>query len=98
MVLTEALARGLPVISTTGGAIPYTVPDDVGILVAPGDDVALADAIRDVLSDSHAGTSCRTRRENLASASRRYASCLPDWDEATDTFSGAVLALVRQMK
>jgi glycosyltransferase involved in cell wall biosynthesis len=98
MVLTEALARGLPVISTTGGAIPYTVPDDVGILVAPGDDVALADAIRDVLSDSHAGASCRTRRENLASASRRYASCLPDWDEATDIFSGAVLALVRQMK
>ena len=98
MVLTEAMARGLPVISTTGGAIPYTVPNKVGILVAPGDDVALADAIRDVLSDSRAGASCRTHRENLASASRRHASLLPNWDAATDTFAGAVLALVRQVK
>ena len=98
MVLTEAMARGLPVISTTGGAIPYTVPKKVGILVVPGDEVALADAIRDVLSDSHPGASCRTRREKLASASRSHALRLPNWDVATETFAGAVLDLVRQVK
>ena len=37
MVLAEALARGLPVISTSAGAIPDTVLDDAGLLVPAGD-------------------------------------------------------------
>ena len=51
MVLTEALARALPIVSTTAGAIPETVPDGAGLLVPPGDPAALADAICAVLSD-----------------------------------------------
>ena len=49
MVLTEALARGLPVVSTTGGAIPETVPSDAALLAPPGDDRALAEAIGSLL-------------------------------------------------
>ncbi|MYD85853.1 MAG: glycosyltransferase, partial [Acidobacteria bacterium] len=49
MVLTEALVRGLPVVSTTGGAIPHTLPGDAALLVPPGDDAALASALGSLL-------------------------------------------------
>ncbi len=41
----EAMACGVPVISTTGGALPEVV-GDCGLLVPPGDGLALARAIR----------------------------------------------------
>jgi glycosyltransferase involved in cell wall biosynthesis len=40
----EAMACGVPVISTTGGALPEVVAD-AGLLVPPGDAQALASAI-----------------------------------------------------
>ncbi len=51
IVLAEAMAAGLPVISTTSSAIPEVVGDD-GILVPPKDVRALAEAITQMLSDS----------------------------------------------
>jgi glycosyltransferase involved in cell wall biosynthesis len=44
----EAMACGVPVISTTGGALPEVV-GDAGILVPPGDADALGGAIRHLL-------------------------------------------------
>ncbi|MGD9332785.1 MAG: glycosyltransferase family 4 protein [Desulfobacterales bacterium] len=44
----EAMACGIPVISTTGGALPEVV-GDAGILVPPRDPRSLADAIQDLL-------------------------------------------------
>lgn len=44
----EAMACGVPVISTTGGALPEVV-GDAGVLVPPGDPDALAAAIADLL-------------------------------------------------
>jgi len=46
MALLEAMARGLPVISTFAGGIPELVRNEEhGLLVAAGDKVALADAV-----------------------------------------------------
>lgn len=86
MALTEALARGLPVVSTTGGAIPHTVPDGAGVLVAPGDEAALAGALRGLLEDGE-------RRDALRAGARAHAASLPDWAESVDAFAGAVRAL-----
>src|SRR5262245_665359 len=52
VALMEAMALGLPVISTRVSGIPELVVDGVsGLLVAPGDAVALADAIERLLKD-----------------------------------------------
>jgi len=86
MALSEALARGLPVVSTTAGAIPDTVPRDTGILVPPGDDEALATALDDLLSDA-------SLRRRFATAARQYVSTLSDWDQAAASFAAALAAL-----
>ncbi len=89
MALADALARGLAVVSTTGGAIPHTVPADAGVLVTPGDDTALADALHRLLVEPDGVA----RRGVLASAARRHARALPDWPEAARRFAAAVVAL-----
>lgn len=103
MVLTEALARGLPVVSTTGGAIPDTVASEAALLTPPGDDLALARAIGSLLDpDEPAGAAARRgsagagaqRRAALAAAARRQAARLPDWDAAVRTFEQQLLSLV----
>jgi glycosyltransferase involved in cell wall biosynthesis len=47
-VIGEAMATGLPVISTTIAGIPEIVPEGAGFLVPPGDSAALADAIEQI--------------------------------------------------
>ena len=89
MALADALARGLPVVSTTGGAIPHTVPGDASLLVPPGDDEALAESLRSLLADE-AGA---RRRAELAAAARRHALGLPDWTQAAQAFAEAMLEL-----
>lgn len=95
MVLTEAMARGLPVVGTTGGAVPHVVPASAGLLVPPGDADALAGALRKLLADAPAETPGRAadRRRRMAAAARRHAANLPDWDQAAGAFAGAVAEL-----
>ena len=89
MAFAEALARGLPVVGTTGGAIPHTVPADAGVLVAPGDEDTLADTLRRLLVEPGGAE----RRGSLAAAARRHAGELPDWSEAASRFAEAIVAL-----
>jgi glycosyltransferase involved in cell wall biosynthesis len=46
----EAMAAGVPVVTTTAGALPEVV-GDAAVLVEPGDSDALAHALERVLSD-----------------------------------------------
>ncbi len=55
-VIMEAMATGLPVVSTRIGGIPeMVVENETGFLVSPGDVVVLADAIEKVTSDQSLG-------------------------------------------
>jgi glycosyltransferase involved in cell wall biosynthesis len=80
MAYVEALSRGLPVIGTTAGAIPDTVPDQAGVLVPPGDVSALAEALRSVVADADL-------RRRLSDAASEAARLLPSWRQ-----SGAIFA------
>lgn len=86
MALAEALAHGLPIISTTAGAIPDTVPANTGLLVPPGDEAALAEALLQI-------TSCPELRQRLAAGARAARHTLPDWPTTCDRFAAALAAI-----
>jgi glycosyltransferase involved in cell wall biosynthesis len=91
MVVTEALARAIPVVGTDvhgvseaiGRAPDGTVP---GLLVPPGDAPALAAALREWLTD--AGL-----RQRLRTAARARRETLPDWQETARHLTGVLNAV-----
>jgi len=63
--ILEAMARGLPVVSTTLASVQEAISDDRhGLLVTPRDPTALADALQRLLSD-------RSLRGRLGRAARK---------------------------
>jgi glycosyltransferase involved in cell wall biosynthesis len=80
MAYAEAIAHGLPVIGTNGGAIPDTVPPDAGLLVPSGDIPALATALRRVIGDNDL-------RRRLAGGARAVAARLPTWRHSAEIFA-----------
>jgi glycosyltransferase involved in cell wall biosynthesis len=87
MAYAEAIAHGLPVIGTTAGAIPETVPEAAGVLVPPGDVPALAAALRRLIESP-------TERARLAEGARVAAKALPTWAESAKLFSDAIERVV----
>jgi glycosyltransferase involved in cell wall biosynthesis len=83
MALAEALAHGLPIVSTRAGAIPETVPQDAGRLVPPGDVEALAGALAALLDDP-------SLRGRLAAGARAARERLPSWASACGRFAAAL--------
>lgn len=80
MAYTEALSHGVPVIGTTAGAIPDTVPQGAGLLVAPDDATALAEALRRVIADP-------AQRQRLSKGAADAARKLPTWQESAAIFA-----------
>lgn len=73
MVLTEAMAAGVPVIASAVGAIPEVLrPTAAGLLVPPDDPEALADAAAHLLVNTEL-------RDRMSGAARRAAQCF-SWE------------------
>jgi glycosyltransferase involved in cell wall biosynthesis len=72
MVVTEALARGVPVLATDVGGVSEALGHG-GLLVAPGDPAALGAALRRWLGDP-------ALRERLRRAARERRATLRGWD------------------
>ncbi len=74
MALTEALARGLPIVTSDGGAAADTVPDSAAMKVPTGDTMLLSHAMQLLLSDA-------ALRRRMADAAWAAAALLPTWDD-----------------
>ncbi len=88
MVLAEAMARGLPIVCTTGGAAAETVPDGAGLKVPPGDASAFAAALARVMGDAGLRTA-------LADASWLAGQKLPRWTDTARVIAGVIKDVAR---
>lgn len=83
MVLGEAMARGLPIVCTTGGACADTAPATAALKAPPGDVAALTVALRSIITDSE----LRTR---MADESWRAGEKLPRWSDTARRVAEAI--------
>ena len=82
MAVAEALACGLPVVSTATGAIPDLV-GDAGLIVPPGDRHALVLALARMMDD-------QVFRGRCARAARHIRHRLPTWTAAVTKMAAAL--------
>lgn len=84
MVLTEALARGLPIVTTLSGAGAEALPDATALKVPPGDATALAKALTRLID-------APAERRQRADAAWAAAGDLPRWSETARIVAQACL-------
>jgi glycosyltransferase involved in cell wall biosynthesis len=88
MAVSEAIAHGLPVVSTRTGAIPDLIGTEAGLVVAVGDEAALRAALTTMMTDADARA--RYRR----GAARARSRLLP-WSVSVDRLSAVLSAIPR---
>jgi len=82
MAVADAIAAGLPVVSTRTGEIGSVVADG-GLLVEPTDTDAFAAVLEQTIADPRL-------RERLREGARQAAARLPTWDAAVDAMAGVL--------
>jgi glycosyltransferase involved in cell wall biosynthesis len=87
MAYAEALVHGLPIVATTAGAIPDTVPTQAALFVPPGDVSSLRAALARVIHDGRL-------RARLAAGAAEAGAALPSWPQAVAHWSAALDRLV----
>ena len=90
MVLGEAMARGLPIVCTTGGAAAETAPNAAALKVPPGDAAAFSTAVARLLDDA-------SLRRDMADAAWSAGLLLPTWDDAAKRIAAVLKAVARGM-
>ena len=83
MALSEALARGLPIVAAAGGAVAQAVPEEAALFVPPGDAPALAASLCRALTDP----TVRAGLKSGALAARRQ---LKSWAETATAIERAL--------
>ena len=87
IAIGDALRRGIPVIASDVGGIPEAVgAGGAGLLVPPHDARALADALRQWISDP-------ALRARMAAAARRAAPSRPRWSDTARTVHDTLVGL-----
>ncbi|MGG5808777.1 glycosyltransferase family 4 protein [Falsiroseomonas sp. CW058] len=79
MAAAEALARGVPVAVTAGGAVAELVPVEAGVVSPPGDVVSLGKAMRRAIYDADL-------RAEMAAAAWEAGQRLPRWEDRAAAF------------
>lgn len=83
MVITEAISRGIPVLSSSGGALKFTLPEGAGILHEPGNVQSLNKALSSILKDEVLYSIIRKGAERAREEIRT-------WDQAAAEFKIAL--------
>ncbi len=84
MVLDEAIAYGLPVVATAGGALSDTLPVEAGLLSPPGDVHALAGNLRRVMQD-------KQLMKELRQGALHARKSIRSWRTAAQEFETAIM-------
>jgi starch synthase len=77
LVVLEAMASRLPVVSTLIGGIPFEVSPDTGILVKPGDPIPLAAALDRLCADE-------SMRKAMGNAGRARVMKVFNWEKSAE--------------
>jgi glycosyltransferase involved in cell wall biosynthesis len=83
MAYAEAIAHGLPIVGTTGGAIPETAPASAARFAPPDDADAFAAAVSRLIEDS-------TERARFGTGAWTAAAALPTWEQSAKLFAEAI--------
>jgi len=86
MALAEAMVRGLPIVTATGGAAGDTVRQTVALHVESGNVPELTAALRRALTD-------KKLRDELADKSWEAGRALPTWHETARRIAAVILGL-----